>query len=502
MKYLLTIVSLVICRAWAQPPAPYPPRGWRPNGPTLELPQNVPNAQNPQTNFMIPLDPRNKTPIKQQEYLPPQPDQEYGVPATRDIDLSVQGLPQQEQVQNQQEIYRQLARQRQFEAAQSNNNLNGVPVLQSPRQFARTTPKPQTTFTTTKTEERATTEVTTELNLNEGETLDDNTPKKVTVEVTKQNIQEFHPELYLSPLAQIRLQPQLVPIQFGQLRAYPEQISQKQVAGYDAQTHFAALSSVLAQQQLTQQQLAQQQVQNQPQTIPVQPQTLPLQPQYVPQLQRQNPYLVPQQGVLPQTYQPNQYDQPQMTPQFQMQPVFVQQPTQSEQNDDKEQIQPQFVYQYQQPEYQQPLYTSPQYPQQLILPNQYYQQQVQQNQGQDNLQSGLDVKKNVDDVDQPEEMDMDDGAMATAVATSFGTRTQPRVYTRYGAPEAGVQANPGYQTTTESQDEAVTEDGQANAEATAVARGNRRKSAKLRNRRLRPIFTLDKSGHLVLAQEQ
>lgn len=228
--------------------------------------------------------------------------------------------------------------------------------------------------------------------------------------------------MYLSPLAQIRLQPQLVPIQFGQLRAYPEQISQKQVAGYDAQTHFAALPSVLAQQQLTQQQLAQQQVQNQPQTIPVQPQTLPLQPQYVPQLQRQNPYFVSQQGVLPQTYQPNQYDQPQMTPQFQMQPVFVQQPTQSEQNDDKEQIQPQFVYQYQQPEYQQPLYTSPQYPQQLILPNQYYQQQVQQNQGQDNQQSGLDVKKNVDDVDQPEEMDMDDGATATAVATSFGTR--------------------------------------------------------------------------------
>lgn len=281
-----------------------------------------------------------------------------------------------------------------------------------------------------KLEDRATTEVTTELNLNEGETLDDNKPKKekVTVEVTKQNIQEFPPELYLSPLAQIRLQPQLVPIQFGQFRAYPEQVSQKQVAGYDAQTHFAALPSVLARQQfaqpqLFQQQLAQQQLQNQPQAIPVQPQTLPLQPQFVPQpqVQGQNPYLVPQQGVVPQTYQPNQYDQPQTIPQFQVQPVFVQQPNQVEQNGDKEQTQPQFVYQYQ-PEYQQSQYQEPLYPQQLILPNQYLQQQAQQNQGQDNLPSGLNVKKNADDVDQPEDVDKDDGATATAVATSFGTR--------------------------------------------------------------------------------
>lgn len=291
-----------------------------------------------------------------------------------------------------------------------------------------------------KAEERTTPELTTELNLNEGETLGDNMPKKdkVTVEVTKQNIQEFPPELYLSPLAQIRLQSQLVPIQFGQFRAYPEQVSQKQIAGYDAQTHFEALPSVLAQQQLVQQQivqqqLAQQQVQNPPQVYSVQPQTLPLQPQFVPQpqLQGQNPYLYPQQGVVQQTYQPNQYDQPQMIPQFQRQPAFVQQPNQLGQNDDKEQPQPQFVYQYQ-PEYQQPQYQTPQYQQsqyqdplytqQLILPNNYFQQQVQQNQDQGNLQSGLDGNKNVNDVDEPEENDNDDGATATAVATSFGTR--------------------------------------------------------------------------------
>lgn len=359
------------------------------------------------------------------------------------------------QLQNQQEIYRQLARQRELDAAQSNNNPNGLPNFQSPRQFARTTPKPQTIYTTVKPEERITTEVTTELNLNEGETLDDTTPKKekVTVEVTKQNIQEFPPELFLNPLAQLRLQPQLVPIQFGQFRAYPEQVSQKQVAGYDAQTHFAALPSVLARQQLAQQQLAQQQfvqqqyvqqqlsqqqVQNQaPQAVPVQPQALPIQPQFVPrtQLQGQNPYLVPQQGVV-QTYQPNQYEQPQMNPQLPAQPVFVQQPNQSEQSDDKEQPQPQFVYQYQ-PEYQQPQYQTPQYqipqyqqsqyqeslyPQQLILPNQYFQQQISQNQGQNNLQSGLGTNKDGNDIDQPEEREEDDGSTATAVATSFGAR--------------------------------------------------------------------------------
>lgn len=147
-----------------------------------------------------------------------------------------------------------------------------------------------------------------------------------------------------------------------------------------------------------------------------------------------------------------------------------------------------------------------QFQQQLLQGQLEQQNQYPQSQGPDALQSGLDVNQQGNDIEEPQdqEEDQDEGNKATAVATAFGARTQPRVLPKYGAPYPvpRVQAAPGSVTTTESTAEEVTEDGPVVAQAVAIADGTRKKSAKLRSRRVRPVFTLDRSGHLVLAQGQ
>lgn len=322
-------------------------------------------------------------------------------------------------------------------------------------------------------------ESTTEaLNLNEGEVSGDNSAaekkQKVTVEVSKQNLQEFPGELYLNPLAQLTLQSQYSPLQFGQitgplfLQPGQEQ-SQKQVAaGYDAATHFAALPSVLAQQQLLQNQA--QLFQSQAQLIQGQPQLVSFQPQQAPTQQgfAQSPaYSVPrgqEQGYYVQSGQPNyqpvnqyqpainmQYEpQVQTFPQFQVQPVIIQpqvndiqpgypQRKQPESGDDQgDQTQPQFAYQpypVQSSQYQ-PQDQTVASPAQLFgYPNPAYYQfggqipQQQVFQGQEgSLQSGLDVNQQGNGIDQNEEKDSgypnreEEGPAVTAVATAFGAR--------------------------------------------------------------------------------
>ncbi|XP_072933850.1 uncharacterized protein [Epargyreus clarus] len=578
MKELLIVVSLLLSGAVGEPPAPYPPAGWRPNGPSFELPARVP-AQNPQKQEYLP-------PVQSRGPLPPQ-DFDSGV------DVSVQGLPtveqqpifqispingqqysgpnyqadirnldqQQQQIQYQQQLakQREFARQRQFEAERGNARANGLPNPQPPRQFV-----PQATTTTTQKPEFKTETSTEPLDLNEGEDYDDSKDtdtqkQKVSVEVTKQNIQEYPPELFLTPLTQFKIQPQF--IQLGQLRAplYYQPIRQEpevqKAEGYDGPAHFAALPSVLAQQQL----LTQAQAAPQPQPAFNQNPGI-----IIARGQEQPAYVVPQEPLT--QYQPNQYQpviqpQAQAYPQFQpvvlppqtsnqLQPNPYAQPIQPQpesedvetNDDDQAQAQPQpqqpqFVYQpnYQPSVYQQfpqpvpnqyqpqeQVFAQPQlvnyaaqdwnqyyqnqlYPQQFADPNQV--QIAQQNQGQDSLQSGLDINQqgngiDQDQKDQEDPEDEQDGSRATAVSTAFGARTQPRVFAQYGAPVTSrPQAfNPGY-TTTDAPQEEQAEDGPAVAQATAVATGSR-KSAKLRSRRVRPIFTLDRSGHLVLAQEQ
>ncbi|CAG4960566.1 unnamed protein product [Parnassius apollo] len=654
MKGLFTVVSLLLSGVLSEAPAPYPPSGWRPNGPAFQLPTKTQTQLPQRPEYLPPVDPR--IPFRPTEY-------------DSGVDVSVQGLPTQEQLpifqvspvngqqyvgpnfntdirgleqnfqqsqfQLQQEKARQFSRQQQFPA--NPNAASGLPNPQQPRQFVPQT-TPATTTTTVRSKE---VEPTTESDLNQGETLDDKNAspkiKNSSVEVSKQNLQEYPAELFLSSLAQLQLQPQFVPLQqFGQIRepVFYQTVQQsapekQEAAGFDGPAHFAALPSVLAQNQLASRQQAlipaqqtfvqnpallvprgQEQPSNpiivpavnqeplpqyqpvvnqyqpiaQPQYQPIaQPQYQPIaQPQYQPIAQPQlNQEPLPQYQPAVQTqaeqeplsqYQPtvNQYQpiaQPQLQqyPQYQAQPIIYQPQTISqsqpqsqsnqrhEETEENDQEQPQYVYQqsyqpqqvYQpqevyQPQYPQPQIPANQYPQQnVFLPqgqqnypnqdlNQYYQNQLTQQQylvpnqfgaqpivqGQDAfLQSGLDINQEGNGIEQAEERDensendddeKDDGAKATAVATAFGARTQPRVFSQYGAPAQRPrdQANRGYPTTTESTAEETTEAGPAVAQASAVASPSRSRNAKLRSRRPRPVFTVDRSGHLVLTREK
>ncbi|KAL4703894.1 hypothetical protein ACJJTC_013071 [Scirpophaga incertulas] len=434
----------------------------------------------------------------------------------------------QRQYQLQQQKYRELERQRQLDSAQARAR-NQSPTIQIPRQFAQTTPGTTESFSTRSTDEPKT---TTELNLNEGETLDDNRfikdkKSKVTVEVSKQKIQEYPGELFLSSLAQLQLQPQFLPLQqFGQLQApapiYYQQQIQNQESGYDASTHFAALPSVLAQRQMFEPPQA---VYQNPQSVNpallvasqstntgfIPPQ--PINNQYQPQLQG-----FPRPVIMQGANQPNQIAQTQSETndigQSEQEPIFVYQQSYQPQEvvyQSQSQIPNQYQAEGQQnvfiPQAQIVNYANqiPQQYQNGFIPQQFS-SQPQVYQGQDALQSGLDVDQQGNDVDQDKddsEDDQDDRSTATAVATAFGTRTQPRVYTRYGAPALipGVAVNSQPTSEVAIQHEQATENTETVAEANAFA-GGRRKSAKLRSRRVRPVFTLDRSGHLVLAQEQ
>ncbi|XP_061724964.1 putative mediator of RNA polymerase II transcription subunit 12 isoform X3 [Cydia pomonella] len=672
MKGLLAVLC-VIGAAVAEAPAPYAPSGWRPDGPAFELPQR---GQNP--NYLPPVDPRTPANIPDADVdvtvqgLPPRQEQQpifqpspiggqqyVGPNFNTDIRSLDQGL---NQVQIQQQKAREFARQKQENEAR-------LPSTISPNQFnprttvnSRTPINPTQSTITPRPDFRTTSTTPADLDLNEGETDEVGSPavseqQRVSVEVSKQNIQEYPPELFLNPLAQLRLQP----LQFGQSPiVIPGEQSQKQVAGFDAQTHFAALPSIIAQQQLAQQQLDQQrallqqypgnqafvvsgQTSNRgfliqsPQPLPpvaqlqplvqplspVQRQNVVLQPQGVNQIQpnqpkqenyddddeqiddnqsqqpqsvqsqfsfqpqpqviyQQQPQGLQPQGFQPQTLQPQGFQpqglqpqgiqQPQLIYQqpeafqpqaetvsqqgfqpqgFQQPQLIYQQPeafqTQAE-TVSQQGFQPQQVYEPQQvafqtqpalqPAFQQPQADQPQiyqpqtsyqpqtYQPQFYAPDQqiqgqlvsipaqnldqFYQQQFQQqqlsqSQGQDALQSGFDVNQqgnSLDQNDKDSDENTDGGATATAVATAFGTRTQPRVFSTYGAPIPRAQ---NAATTEAPAEEVTTEEGPAIAQATAVARGGRRKSAKLRSRRIRPdspIFTLDKSGRLVLVSEQ
>ncbi|XP_063630513.1 uncharacterized protein LOC134801817 isoform X1 [Cydia splendana] len=652
MKYLLAVLS-VIGAAVAEAPAPYAPSGWRPDGPAFELPQR---GQNP--NYLPPVDPRTPANIpdadvdvtvqglpprqEQQPIFQPSPiaGQQYAGPNfNADIRSLDQGL-NQAQFQVQQQKAREFARQKQENEAR-------LPSTISPNQFnprttvnSRTPINPTQSTITPRPDFRTTSTTPADLDLNEGETDEVGSPavsekQRVSVEVSKLNIQEYPPELFLNPLAQLRLQP----VQFSQspIVISGEQ-SQKQVAGFDAQTHFAALPSIIAQQQLAQQQLDQQrallqqypgnqafvvsgQTSNRgfliqsPQPLqpvaqlqplvqplaPIQGQNVVLQPQGANQIQpnfeqprkendddddeqrdddqsqqpqvqtqfgfqpqpqviyQQQPQGLQPQGLQPQGLQPQglqpQGFQPQgLQPQgFQQPQLIYQQPEafQPQTETVSQQGFPQQVYQPQQvafqqaypqpalqPAFQQPQADQPQiyqpqtsyqpqtYQPQFYAPDQqiqgqlvsipaqnldqFYQQQFQQqqlsqSQGQDALQSGFDVNQQGNSLgqnDKESDENTDGGATATAVATAFGTRTQPRAFSTYGAPIPRAQ---NAATTEAPAEEVTTEEGPAIAEATAVARGGRRKSAKLRSRRIRPdspIFTLDKSGRLVLVSEQ
>ncbi|XP_045532747.1 transcription factor SPT20 homolog [Pieris brassicae] len=576
---LLVLLSLAISSVVCE--APYPPSGWRPDGPSFDLPQK------PQKQEYLPVDPRR----------PANPSFDNGV------DVSVQGLPtveqqpifqvspingqlfsapsinadirnldpsfRQIQYQQQQQKAQEFARQREFDAKVRNSN--GLPSQQVPRQFVQTT--------TVKPEFKTAEPTTETFDLNSEEVDTNEQKQNVSVEVTKQNVQEYPPELFLSPLTQLK-SPQLVSLQqLGQLRAPLYQpIQSSNFPGFDGPAHLSALPSVLVQKQLLEQQtqpltqnpiIVQEplrepinqyqqinqyqpqiqafpfqpqpvvyqpqaispaqtnqfaQPQYQPSQVPqpnpdveniepteqtqtqpqyqtpvfIQPQAQPIQPnQFIqPNFAQPNPYAQPNQFVQPSQVQPNifpqagQFQSPIIQPNQYYQPQFVQAFEQQQSGVDQQAQQPQIFYQNVQPQYYQPS----QYQDQAQA-NQYdIQNQYAQAQGQVALQSGInDPQDNSLDT---EELDENEGNRATAVATAFGTRTQPRVVPTYGAP-APV---PAYQTTTEANDESVTEDG-AVAQATAVASG-RRKSAKLRSRRIRPVFTVDRSGHLVLAQEQ
>lgn len=265
------------------------------------------------------------------------------------------------QYQIQQERYREFERQRQLEAAQARNRANATP--QVPRQFV-------TESTISTTEPTSTTESSTEIDLNEGETLDDkktdDKKDKVSVEVSKQKIQEYPGELFLSSLAQLQLQPQFVPFQqLGQIRAplyyqpIQQEPSQKQVAGYDAQTHFAAFPSVLAQQQYLQG--IQNQGYAQSPALLVARQQEPVNVGFT----AQNP-----QPFINNQYQPIVAQVPQNFAQGQpivVQPQATQPKQESEQDDDQndqQQVQvPQQVYQDQQPQF---VYQQSYQPQEVI----------------------------------------------------------------------------------------------------------------------------------------
>ncbi|XP_050358014.1 transcription factor SPT20 homolog [Nymphalis io] len=614
MKELLIVASLLLSGVVAEPQAPYPPSGWRPNGPAFELPEQRPQSLTPQKQqYLPPVDPRRP--------LPPNNFDDA-------VDVSVQGLPvpeqqpifqvspingqqytgptinadvgrlnpsfQQAQYQQQLEKARQFARQREFEATRANIPSNGLPNQQSPRQFAF-----QTTSTTTITQtpefKTPKTETTTEpIDLNEGESLDDandtkDQKQKVSVEVSKQNLQEYPAELFLRPLSQLNTQPQFISLaQLGQLRAplyyQPEQVAPV-TQGFDGPEHLSVLPSVLAQRQLNQQAITQNQdfaqnpiivqqeqaaliqeplnqyqpiinayqpaqpqaqayPQYQPQPVVVQPQILnQIQPNQFPQQQpnqfaqpqQPNPFAQPQQPneftqpqqphVYVQSQQPNQFLQPQQPNIYAQpqQPNQFPQPQQPKDVEEIEQTDQQVVYQNYQPQFYQPQFPANQYqnPEQPLFltqpaayqnqdlfyqnqflsqqydPTQYQVQPQQVFQDQNALQSGLDINQQGNGIEQDEEAEQDEqedeGPTATAVATAFGTRTQPRIIAQYGAP---AQEQP---TTTESSTQEA-EDVPAVAQATAVSSG--RRNARFRSRRVRPVFTVDRSGHLVLEQNQ
>ncbi|XP_039761440.1 putative mediator of RNA polymerase II transcription subunit 12 [Pararge aegeria] len=330
-------------------------------------------------------------------------------------------------------------------------------------------------------------------------------------------------QLQFQPQPQVQYQPQQIQPQLAQ----PNQFTQPQL-------QFQPQPQLFQPQQAQANQFPQPQLQLQPQ--PAQPNQFPQpQLQFQPQPSQPNPFPQPQLQFQPQPAQPNQFPQPQL--QFQPQPAQPNQFLQPERPKDVEEIEPtdqQVVYQNYQPQFYQPQIQANQYqtPEQPLLvaqpqqpfafqnQDQFYQNQFLQQQydpslqaqtaqpapqdGQP-LQSGFDINQQGNDIDQQEEQENEqeeEGPRVTAVATAFGTRTQPRVFAQYGAPIPKVQENPGLRTTTESamQEEPQDEDAPAVAQATAVSTG--RRNAKLRSRRIRPIFTLDRSGHLVLAQQQ
>lgn len=223
------------------------------------------------------------------------------------------------QYEQQQQNYLEFQRQRQLDAYIAANRLRKP---EAPAVFAsRTTPA----TTEMATPEETTVATTTEINLNEGETLDaPEKQEKVTVELTAQKIKEYPGELFLSSLAQLQLQPQFTPLQFGQLKdpLYVQPIqSQKQLTGFDAQTHFAALPSIIAQQKLQQQNLL---IPGQPRAVSeLQPIRSYQEPQYqVEQVPQQQQTFYPQANFEPQ-YQAQLQIQSQVQPQpqFQLQPL-------------------------------------------------------------------------------------------------------------------------------------------------------------------------------------
>lgn len=232
---------------------------------------------------------------------------------------------------------------------------------------------------------------TTESDLNEGETDEAVPPavaekQKVSVEVSRQNIQEYPPELFLNPLAQLRLQP----VQLGQLNSpffIGQEPSQKQVSGFDAQAHFAALPSIIAQQQLAKQQALIQSQLPQSQAYVIRGQTSgagfliqspQLQPfvnsQYEPLIQPLAP--IQGQNVILQSQGANQF-QPNAFPQSKQEDNDDERDDQSEQPQSELLPQPQAGYQPQpqtfQPQPQLVYQAQPQYQQQ---PENIYQQQA------------------------------------------------------------------------------------------------------------------------------
>ncbi|GBP56605.1 hypothetical protein EVAR_80369_1 [Eumeta japonica] len=587
------LVSAALCEPPA--PAPYAPSGWRPNGPTFDLPQKTAQAANVQDTYLPPQQAQNP------------PASEYGPP---EEDVSVQALPTSEQTpqflvspisgqqyvgptfnadvrsldqsyrqsQIQQDTFKELQKQRELQ--EQNRNINGFPITQ-PRQYAKpdvqSTEKTLTTSSpsesTTKSdidyaddnpEESVASKVTSKSGQNPQE--------RTTVEVAKQNVQQIPPELLLSPLSQLAANQYAYPLQqLGQLRApifyqpnvysqpLIQPVGQYQGSDFDGPAHFAALQSILSQRQI---------LLGQPQSVyQTQQGFLNGQPNVF--VRREQPQSDPDAVSIdqfnpqfPNSRLQSNTQQNQPLPQSQDDNTETKQRNNKSDDDDEtieNQNQPKFIvnqpqfyqpqeipYQYQQPLEQQ----SNQFvPQQQFLYNQP--QHVMRILGQDALQSGLDInqqgndvgsdsKKKDEDDDNMEEND-DDGSTATAVATAFGSRlSPPRTFTQYGAPVPNIRPRT-------RQNDSPTEDsnaievamlqrhlvrnyskvdstkphqwlntymcqfswlsvsdagrGPAIAEATAVADGPK-KSARLRNRRVRPIFTLDRSGHLVLASSQ
>ncbi|XP_045781119.1 altered inheritance of mitochondria protein 3-like [Maniola jurtina] len=329
----------------------------------------------------------------------------------------------------------------------------------------------------------------------------------------RQPLNQIQPDQFQQSQFQFQPQPIQLQPQAVQSNQFPQQVQYQPQPQFQVQPQLAQPN-----------QYPQPQLQFQPQ--PAQPdQFQQPQLQFQPQPIQPNQFPQPQLQFQPQPVQPNQFPQPQLQFQPQPQPKQFLQP---ERPKDVEEIEPtdqQVVYQNYQPQFyqaqfqpnqyqtpEQPLFVAQPQPQvayqnqEQFYQNQYPQQQYPQQAPQDGqpLQSGLDINQQGNDIEQTEEEENDqegEGPRVTAVATAFGTRTQPRVFAQYGAPIPKVQEDPRYQTTTESaREERQDQDAPAVTEATAVATG--RRNAKLRSRRVRPIFTLDRSGHLVLAQQQ